>query len=600
MTQTSSDPLLSRGTQTAEQLTGLPVAPSRQVWSRLLRIGREQRLTLTGIVVLHGLAALTALGAPWLLGVVVDVVRDGGSADRVDTIAVLIVVALLLNAGFTLVSAALSIRFGEGVLARLREEFVDSVLRLPLGTVERAGTGDLLARTGRDISNLSHMVRYALPLTVVSAVTVVVILAMLAVVHPVLLLAWLPSAVLLWLSTRWYARRAPDGYLREQATYSSLTQGVADTVEGAHTIEALGRQERQRRAMDARVRRSYLAERYTLWLRCVWFPQLEGGYLLPTATTFLVAGWLYTGGALTLGQIATATFFSVQLGRPVEKLLGEVDTLMVGFVSLRRLLGVRRVAEPAAASTDTVPASGEVELDGVRFGYTETEVLHGVDLRLHAGERLAMVGPSGAGKSTLGKLIAGIHAPASGRIRVGGTDLSELPPEGRRAYVLLLSQESHVFRGTVAENLSLAADSPDRDRLRGALAAVGADTWVEALPDGLDTRVGSGNLPLDPAHVQQLALARVVLADPAVLVLDEATSLMDPRSARDLEQSLSGVLSGRTVVAIAHRLHTAHDADRIAVVEDGRIDESGTHDELLSHGGSYAALWHAWHGDTSP
>lgn len=584
----------------------LPVAPTPEVWRRLRRAGRDHGPLLLQVVVLYALATGAALVAPWVLGMIIDAVRDGAGPERVDVLALVIVASLLVNAGLLLAAVAQSIRFGEGLLAELREEFVRSVLRLPLGTVERAGTGDLVSRTGRDVNSLSVMVRESLPVFATGGATVLVILVAQAFLHPALMLAWLPSALIIWVSTRWYARRAPDGYLAEMGTYSRLTQGVSDTVEGAHTLEALDRQEWQDLRTDADVRRAYLAERYTLWLRTVWYPPLEFSYMVASATTFLVAGALYVQGELSLGQIATAVFLTVQMSKPLERMIDQIDNVMVGFTGMRRLLGVRTPEEatrPEAGTGNGEPGGGEpggVAVDGVRFGYTPgTEVLHGVDLDLRPGERLAMVGPSGAGKSTLGKLMAGVYLPGAGTVRVGGADLAALSPEERRERVILLSQESHVFRGTLAENLALALedDGADRDRLWRALEAVDADTWVRSLPEGLDTRVGSGQDALDPAHVQQLALARVVLADPQVLVLDEATSMIDPRSARRLEGSLAGVLAGRTVVAIAHRLYTAHDADRVAVVDGGEIVELGTHDELLARGGSYARLWNAWHGE---
>ena len=208
-----------------------------------------------------------------------------------------------------------------------------------------------------------------------------------------------------------------------------------------------------------------------------------------------------------------------------------------------------------------------------------------------------MVGPSGAGKSTLGRLLAGIHPPRTGSVTVGGVGLTELPLGDLRGHVALVTQEHHVFVGTIRENLALAAPPGAGDsEIWESLAAVDADEWVRALPDGLDEIVGSGGRALTAAQAQQVALARLVLADPHTLVLDEATSLIDPRAARHLERSLAAVLHGRTVIAIAHRLFSAHDADRVAVVEDGKIAEFGSHDELVAARGSYAALWDSWHG----
>ena len=244
-------------------------------------------------------------------------------------------------------------------------------------------------------------------------------------------------------------------------------------------------------------------------------------------------------------------------------------------------------------------SASSIEADDVRFSYVDgRDVLHGVDLDVGVGERIAMVGPSGAGKSTLGRLLAGIHPPRTGAVTVGGVGLIELPLADLRGHVALVTQEHHVFVGTLRENLALAAP-PGAVRRRHPRARWPPSTrcdWVDALPDGLDTVVGSGGRALTDAQAQQIALARLVLADPHTLVLDEATSLIDPRAARHLERSLAAVLEGRTVIAIAHRLFSAHDADRVAVVEDGRITELGSHDELVDAGGSYAALWDSWNG----
>jgi ABC-type multidrug transport system fused ATPase/permease subunit len=283
---------------------------------------------------------------------------------------------------------------------------------------------------------------------------------------------------------------------------------------------------------------------------------------------------------------------------PLDRVVSILDELQVGAASLARLLGVAQVPDDRVA-TGAQPVGEKLDAEDVRFAYVEgRDVLHGVDLSVGVGERIAMVGPSGAGKSTLGRLLAGIHPPRAGTVTVGGVGLTELPLDDLRGHVALVTQEHHVFVGTIRENLALAAPPGAGDEaIWSALAAVDADDWVRALPGGLDEVVGSGGRALTAAQAQQVALARLVLADPHTLVLDEATSLIDPRAARHLERSLAAVLHGRTVIAIAHRLFSAHDADRVAVVEDGKLSEFGSHDELVAADGSYAALWRSWNGE---
>jgi ABC-type multidrug transport system fused ATPase/permease subunit len=413
---------------------------------------------------------------------------------------------------------------------------------------------------------------------------------------PLAALALLTAAIVQVPTSRWYLARAGDGYLWEHASYARLNGVAAETVEGAQTMDALGLQAARGRRFSEALAESGDAERYTLGLRLRWFPWLEIGFFLPIATSVLWGGWLAWNGHISIAAAIAVTLYIQQLLDPLGELISWLDEIQFAATSLARILGVSEVP-PDRVATGAVPDGEDVDVDDVRYAYRAgRDVLHGVSLGLVPGERLAIVGPSGAGKSTLGRLMAGIDGPRTGRVTGGGVPLVDLDLPVLRGEVALVTQEHHVFVGTVGENLRLPRPDATDAELEDALAAVDALDWARALPQGLETVVGSGGQTLTEAQAQQLALARLVLADPHTLVLDEATSLLDPRAARHLERSLAAVVDGRTVVAIAHRLHTAHDADRVAVVEDGKLAELGTHDDLVDQDGSYAALWESWHG----
>nr|WP_196415084.1 ABC transporter ATP-binding protein [Actinoplanes aureus]MBG0563295.1 ABC transporter ATP-binding protein [Actinoplanes aureus] len=574
----------------------LPVADGTQVRRYARDLVRRYPGLFRATVGLHVAAALATLAGPRLLGNLVEAVRAGAAVRALDRLTITIAGFVLLQGILTRFAYLASARLGERILARLREEFLCRVLTLPLATVESAGTGDLLTRTTRDVDALSKCVRFAVPETMIALITLVLVVVALLLVSPLFAVPLLIGVPIMVVGTRWYLRRAPAAYLRQNAAYSDVTEGLTETVEGARTVEALGRQQQRIDRTDADLRRSWLAERYTLFLRTVWWPMIEISYVLPVAVTLLYGGWLNLRGLVTLGQLTSAVIYVQLLVDPLDRLSGWLDELEVGAASLARLIGVAAVVTPMPA-TALEPSGGRIEVRGVRFAYqADREVLHGIDLTLEPGERLAVVGVSGAGKSTLGRLLAGVHQPTEGSVTVGGVSLAELPPERLRAEVALVTQEHHVFIGTLRDNVAMARPGVPEGEVRAALAAVHAQIWVDRLPYGLDTMVGTGGVQLSPAQAQQVALARLILADPHTLVLDEATALLDPRAARDLERSLAAVVRGRTVVAIAHRLFSAHDADRVAVIEDGRIVELGPHDQLVAAGGAYAALWRSWRG----
>ena len=572
----------------------LPIADGPELRGHARRIAARHRRALTGVVLLHALAAAAGLAAPALLGRLVQAVSDGTTRSYVDRIVLVLAVALVLQTALTWLARRASFITSELMFAELREDFMRRVLALPLSTVERAGTGDLVSRTTADVDSLARTIRFAIPETLIAAVTTTLTVAAAVWVSPPAALALVAGVPTLVIGTRWYLKRAPQGYLWERAAYATMAGTVGETVDGGLTVEALGLNEHRVRRIDDDLTEAYRAERYTLRLRTFWFPSAEIAYVLPVAAGVLWGGWLVHAGHASIGEVTAVVLYAQALADPVDRLVSWLDEIQVGAASLARLVGIETVP-PDRSASGRMPEGDALEAHDVRYAYVEgRDVLHGIDLDLRPGERVAVVGPSGAGKSTLGRLLAGIHPPRTGTVEVGGVGLVELPLETLRQEVALITQEQHVFVGTLAENLRLAGQEATDEELEAALAAVDALDWARALPEGLETTVGAGGETLTPPQTQQLALARLVLADPHTLVLDEATSLLDPRAARHLERSLGAVLEGRTVVAIAHRLHTAHDADRVAVVEDGLLGELGTHEELLADGGAYAALWRSW------
>lgn len=576
---------------------GLPVASSRTVLDYLRSLLRGQRRLLVAVIVANALAAVSALAVPYLLGRLVQatVEADGQvAAGTVQRLVLLVVVALVAQAVLTFLAKWMAAVLGHGVLAQAREHVIRAVLRLPLGRVESAGTGDLITRVTRDVGAMSQSVRWALPESIIGAVTVVLTIA--AMVFNSWLLA-VPTLVMVSLSLlqiRRYLRDAPAGYLKEGSTYSGINTTLTETVEGARTVEAFGMQPVRRQAATDDIEVSAQAERYTLTLRNLLFAAMDMAFSLPRVLTLGAGAIGYTQGWVDLGQLTTAMLYIETFYGPFDRLVSTIDHLQVGVASTTRLLGIAEVPADRTPN-DERPDGDELVGRDLRYAYREGhDVLHGIDLTLRHGERLAVVGPSGSGKSTLGRLLAGIHAPTVGSASVGGVELTDLPLPVLRTEVALVTQEHHVFRGSVRDNVVLAREGSPDEAVVTALRTVDAWEWVAALPGGLGTRLGSGNQALTPAQAQQIALARLILADPHTLVLDEATSLIDPRTARHLEGSMSALLTNRTVVAIAHRLHTAHDADRIAVVQDGRVIELGSHDELMATGGEYASLWRAW------
>ncbi len=572
----------------------LPLANNRQVIQDLLRLIRHHRGIFFLVLILQLLAATTTVGLPWILGDIVDNVRRGTTETYIVTMVGLSIALVLIGGIATYLAEYYSRVFGETVFAQMREELVETVTGLPLSTVEEAGTGDLLGRTTRDVEQVEFMVRQGISTIIVLMLTIAVTVVASVWKSPILSLGLLSGVMPTVLLLRWYLPRTIPAYRAGSSAWARIAGIMTETIENAETVDALGLETVRNQRIDEAIAQVWRLERYTAWQRATLFCGLVFFVTAPVVVVIALGAWLLPLGVVTAGQVVSIAMYAYQLRVPIWHFSFWLDHIQFAQASLSRIFGVKLV-DPDRNATATSPSGSRMRAQNVWYAYVPgRDVLRDVSLELREGETLAVVGPSGAGKSTLGRMLAGIHPPTGGRVTVGDINLVDLPEDELRKQVVLVSQEHHVFVGTVADNLRMARPLATDDELLEALRAVDAHEWVQQLEAGIHTPVGVGGQSIPPGQAQQLALARIVLMDPHTLVLDEATSLMDPTSARSLERSLSKVLKGRTVVAIAHRLYTAQDADRVAVVEEGKIVELGSHEELLALEGEYASLWTSW------
>ncbi|AUI64054.1 ABC transporter ATP-binding protein [Amycolatopsis sp. BJA-103] len=552
---------------------------AREVW----RTSRGLRLRITAVVGVGIAGSAVDLAVPVAIGLLVDRVQ-AGTAD-LGTVLMLTAVMMgsaVLGAACAAVTIVLATRVFHRILADLRERLVERGLRLPQHVVERAGTGDLISRSSDDVTAVADAAPAVIPALTVTAFTIVVSLAGLAALEWPYAAALVVVLPVYALALRWYLRTGSGVYRAERAAMSVRAQQIVESQRGYATVLGFGLAEERHHAVMAA---SWHVAVQALRARTVqsrFNVRLNLGECLSLAAVLVVGFVLVDAGASTVGGATTAMLLVLRLLGPVNQLMFVLDTLQSALASLNRMVGVVTIpADTAEEGQRSATEAGiAVRLRDVAFRYDDDapRVLDGLTLDIATGQHVAVVGASGAGKTTLAAVIAGIRPPTAGTVT-------------RPDRTAVVTQEVHVFAGTLRDNLTLAAPSAtDRD-LRTALDAT---ELLDLVPDGLDTLVGVGGYPLTDAQAQQLALARLLLTDPELAILDEATAEAGSTHAGLLDRAAQVALEGRTALVIAHRLSQAAACDRVVVMEHGRIVEAGTHDELVAAGGVYAGLWAAW------
>ncbi len=572
---------------------GFPVASGREVRRSTAELVGSDKSGFAVTVVVGVAAAALALVPPWLVGSVINSLDSGVSVASIDALGASLVALALAQGLLSGLSYFVTARFGQKAAHRLRAQMIHRILALPSRVINRGDGGDLMVRATTDVSKVTGILSNEIPQMLVAVVQVLLTFLFLVLLSPVLAGVAVVSMIGIVVVTRWYLRRATHAYLAQAAAYASLAESLHSTIAGARTSELYGLQSVRKKDAERLAAVARQASLKTLWLRSVLFPTVDSSYVVALVLVMLVGAGLYFGAFVELGTLVAALLYVRQVSGPLDTVLLSLESVQSGLASFARIEGLSREADTSVKESQA-PEGSDIKMTGVRFAYEGgPDVVRDVTLNLKRGQRIAVVGASGAGKSTLARLIGGLERPGAGSVTIGGAEASSLPVEVLRSLVSIVTQEQYIFNDTIRTNILVARRSAGDFEIWNALRAVGAG-WVADLPEGLDTIVGSAH-GLSGAHAQQLALARVALSDPPTVVLDEATSLLDPTSAREVERTLGALLTGRTVIAIAHRLSTARDAESIIVMEDGAVGEIGTHEELIERNGTYAELWRSWH-----
>jgi ATP-binding cassette subfamily B protein len=562
-------------------------------------LGPYKRQTVVASLLIT-LWTFTVLAGPFLVKYGIDqgiVKHDGGVLDRAVVAYVFVAIAAYIVYRLQIMLVG---RIGEGFLRDIRVRVFDHLQHLSMPFYDREKAGVIVSRMTSDVDALAELVQTGLLMFMANGLLLVFSFIVLALVSWKLLLVCLVTLPFVILSSVKFQRDSNKAYLlvrdRIGTTLSSLQEGLS----GVRVIQAYRREDEQVRRFTSTSRDLYNAHMDSVRISAWYLPVIEFSGVFTTALAVGVGGWMVHANAITIG---TVTFFLLTLSNlfePVQQLSQLFNTVQSAGAGLNKLYELLDTPAdvPERLGASELPADGAIDVDHVSFRYASEGawVLHDVSLHIAQGERLALVGPTGAGKSTLAKLIARLYDPVQGQVEFAGVDVRDATLASLRRRICVVPQEGFLFNGTIRDNVRIAKQGASDDEVDDALRAIGVYDRFSALPEGLSTEVRERGSRLSAGEKQLVSLARAALADPSVLVLDEATSSLDPGTELLVEDALERLMQGRTVVVIAHRLSTAERADRIGVVDAGGLLELGTHDELVTAGGRYAALYATWAG----
>jgi ABC-type multidrug transport system fused ATPase/permease subunit len=548
-------------------------------------------------------ATATALAPPYLAKYALDDAVQGRGGSRLFVVVAIFVAAGLANWGMTYVETYLTGWVGERILADLRLRLFEHLQRLSLGFYERNRAGVIISRLTNDVEAIDQLVTDGVTSLVQNSLTLIGTAIILFVLDWRLALATCSVIPLMAVATAMFRTRSARAYAAVRERLGLVTATLAEDISGMRVVQAFTREQPAFDNFRAVALRYRDANMQTIVLNGIYFPVVD---LLSTVALAVVLGYgghLYFGGSLTLGTLFAFMLYVQNFFDPVQQLSQLYNTFLSATAALDKIMGVLD-EEPEVLdrpdARELAQIQGHVGFEGVRFTYGRgDEVLHGIDLDVPAGTTVALVGHTGAGKSTIAKLLARFYEPTQGRITIDDVDLNDVSQASLRRQLGVVPQEGFLFAGTVAENIAFGRPDASADEIVRAAQTVGAHEFILRLEDGYETQLGERGSRLSIGQRQLVAFARALLADPRILILDEATSSVDIGTERRIEQALRVLLAERTAFIIAHRLSTIRDADLIVVLEHGRVVEQGSHEELLARRGLYTSLYGDWAADVA-